>query len=312
MSDINITIVRYDEAQAEAKLGQFLLDEYGGIRVPRGVKPELVSEYLEENLKEDSPDFAYERGVDLIRFYERTDAVEHFLPALNSKEANHEDLRRSCYAAQAAGEMGTEEQANQAVDYFSKVVVRHRSAPDAFEVLLETGVVLSPADSINKVVARINEEFVARQRTRTRDRTNLTLYNKVADIKRVKVPKYQALAEARKDLLAKEPAERRDDLVAIYMGRSPHSREFMVKWAGRLLRKEAIDDDLEPVVAAFSKIIDGLDPKKVAVDPATDFALVRAGQAIIYLQRRLPLKQRKLYDDASRRPISFLWDDLKV
>jgi hypothetical protein len=312
MSNVNLTLVRYDDARGEDKLRQFLLDEYGGVRVPRGVKPELVPEFLEANLKQDSPDLAYERAVPLVRFYDRPDAVKHILAALNGKEADQADLRRSCFAAQAGGEFGDEGQARQAAAYFDRTVVRHRAAPEVFELLLEAAVALSPSDSINKVVARIHEDFLLRQRTRTQDRASLTRYNKVAELRRVRMPKYVNAAAARKGLLAKPPAERRDELIAIYMGRSPSSLDFMIDWAGSLLRKEAMQADAGPVIAAFMKALEGIDPKKVAVDPAVDFALVRAGQAVIYLGSRLSLKQRKLFGTAKHRPLSFLWDDLEV
>jgi hypothetical protein len=137
-------------------------------------------------------------------------------------------------------------------------------------------------------------------------------YQQVAAIQRLKLPQALAAVNAKKKLLAMNPAERRAELVNIYFGTSPISDNMMIIWAGRMLRREAMVDDPKPVLAAFASEIAKADPKKVGEDAMTDTIVSRAAQAILYLQGRLTKTERELYEKTKLAAMNFLWDDLNM
>jgi hypothetical protein len=85
----------------------------------------------------------------------------------------------------------------------------------------------------------------------------------------------------------------------------------MEEWTGRMLRAEAMMGNPEPVYAYFGRAIDMADPEKTGPKQA-DFIIVRAAQAILYLQGKLTPPQRERYKRAQKVGMNFLWDDLPI
>jgi hypothetical protein len=312
MANLRITTVRYGDVQAREQLTTYLLGGFRvGPRVPRGIEPDLVSEIIQEELNPNSPPDAYRKAVETLRFYEQDKCLDHLRRALTGAEKDRTDLLRSAYAIQAVGEVGSREKADQAAKYFDDRLAKHPATMDTTDVLLETLVVLAPSGSVAKLAARIAEEVRVRKTGENRDEKGMRAYQTVAAIQRLKLPRAQAAIEVKKKLTPMPPADRRADLLAIYLGRSPVSDDLMMTWAARLLRREAMEADGEPVRAAFAAEMAKVNPKKVGEDPAADTIVSRCAQAIIYLGGRLTIPQRELNQRVRLGAMNYLWDDLK-
>ena len=311
MAKMRITTVRLTQENAQKELETFVFgDEYSGFRVPRGIDPELVCDFLRERLTPDSDFEAYKRALEVIRYYESSDIIEHIVTsALTNKEADQLELERSAYAIQAAGDLGTDKQANHAANYFNEVLLSHHESPKIFKLLLETAVVLAPFGSLDRLSSRIERELQMKSKLRMEDEAGMRAYEKVAAIKRNDLPRATKIIEAKKRLSAQPPPDRRAELVSIYLGQSPFSDELMITWAGRLIRQEAMQDEPSPIRADFVRFLDKIDPDKLG-DPPLDIMVVRAVQAVLYLQGRLSVKHRELYRKTENRTANFLCDDL--
>ncbi len=283
-----------------------------GPRVPRGIDPDLVSQVIVEQLKLDSPPDAYGKTVRVLRFYESSDCLPHIRRVLTGQEKERADVARSAYAIQAVAEVGKREQANEAAQYFDARLAGHPKAIDAIDVLLETLVVLSPAGSPERLSKRIADEVNRRKAAEKESENGMRAYQQVAAIQRLKLPQALAAVDAKKKLLAMDPGQRRAELVNIYLGSSPVSDELMITWAGRMLRREAMEGDPKPIYAAFANVIAKADPEKVGQDPMTDTIVNRAAQAVLYLQGKLTRTERQLYEKTKLAAMNFLWDDLSL
>jgi len=308
---IRITTVRYDEMHGREALRNYI---FGGIRsvprVPRGVEPELVSRFIKEEIEPDSPPDAYGKMVNVLRFYERADCLPHLREILKGEEKTTADLVRSAFVAQAIGEVGAPQEAEEAARYFDAHLAGHAQAIEAVDTLLETLVVLSPVVTADRLSQRIADEVNAKKAFENESEEGMRAFQRVASIQRLKLPQALAAAEGKKKVLALQGAEQLAELVTIYMGMSGISDELMMTWAARMLRHEAMTGDPDPIYAAFAKEIAKADPEKVGKDPLTDTMVSRAAQAILYLQGKLGKKERGLYDKTELGAMNYLWDDL--
>lgn len=308
-----ITTLRYNEKQGREILINYIFGGYRtGARAPRGIEPELVSQVIEEELKPDSHPDAYAKTVKILRFYENADCLPHIRRVLNGQEQKPDDVKRSAYAVQAVAEVGINEDIQNVAQYFDSKLAGHPKAIDAIDALLETLIVLSPNASEARLSKRIADEVNMRKSGENESEEGMRAYQQVAAIQRLKLPQAIAAVNAKKKLLAMNPAERRAELVNIYFGTSPISDDMMIIWAGRMLRREAMVDDPKPVLAAFASEIAKADPKKVGEDAMTDTVVSRAAQAILYLQGRLTKTERELYEKTKLAAMNFLWDDLNM
>jgi len=161
---IRITTVRYDEMHGREALRNYI---FGGIRsvprVPRGVEPELVSRFIKEEIEPDSPPDAYGKMVNVLRFYERADCLPHLREILKGEEKTTADLVRSAFVAQAIGEVGAPQEAEEAARYFDAHLAGHAQAIEAVDTLLETLVVLSPVVTADRLSQRIADEVNAKK-----------------------------------------------------------------------------------------------------------------------------------------------------
>jgi hypothetical protein len=99
-------------------------------------------------------------------------------------------------------------------------------------------------------------------------------------------------------------------LVRLYLGQSSNSTDLLMTWAGRLLRREALERDAAPIHAAFAEAMAKADPEKVGKDADTDTLVSRCTRAIAYLGGSLSKSQRRLYKAVKLGAEGFLWDDL--
>ncbi|MGB2821313.1 MAG: hypothetical protein WBF17_10055 [Phycisphaerae bacterium] len=313
MAEVRITTVRYTEEDARQALRRFVFGGFrAGNRAPRGLPPELVSEFIEEEIGPDSPPDAYAKALILLRFYERPDVVEPLRSVLPSEVASENDLRRAAFGVQVIAELDEGDHRDWAAAYFNNWIVPCPEAPENFGLLMDTMVALSPAGSHDTLAARIDQEVRTREALADEDDDAEMDYEEVAALQRNRLPAAIETAEKKRLLLAQEPADRRAELVDIYLGKSEFGDEHLVTWAARRLRREAMEGDPEPVLQAFAAVIDSVDPKDAGEDPYLDGQVCRAAQAILYLQGRLTGRQRELYELTDHGMQSFLWDDLEM
>ena len=279
-------------------------------RPPRGVEPELVSRFIKEELLAESPADAYAKTAEVLRYYERNDVIRHIQKALRGQERTAEDFCRSAYALQAISEVGSPQAAEQAAQYYDQKLVPHPEALNFLPLLIETLVVLAPSGSKDKLALRINREVNRRAPIENESEESMMAYDAIMEMQQDKLPRAVNMIETKKKLMELKPAESRPELINLYLGITP-SNNWMQVWAGRMLRRQAMEGDPAPIHAVLAAEIDKADPEKVGKDSITDTIVNRSAQAILYLQGKLTKTQRERYEDTKLQAMNFLWDDLE-
>jgi hypothetical protein len=311
MKLIPITVVRLDERSARERLQHFLFSGmYGGARVPRGIKPEFVAAFINEKLKPDSPPDAYRRALEVVRFYERADTLDTFRQALTGKEKDPADVVRAAYALTALGDLGNEADAKQAAAYFEKYIVpRPGLTPETYRELLATVVALAPFAAPGTLVQQIDRQIQELSAGRSSSEPALFAYDKMAAVRRNDVPRATLNVSLKNTLVAARADVRRPEFARIYLDISKRGGEMLATWSGRMLRKDAIDGNHDPVYAELQSAMDEISETELGKEGA-DTLVVRAGQAVIYLQGGLTAARAARYRKAGAGGLNFLWDDL--
>ncbi|MBL8239999.1 MAG: hypothetical protein JNM66_21440 [Bryobacterales bacterium] len=305
-----ITLVRWPNRDAAEILAQFVsANRFAGRRAPRGLDPEYVSFWLRENIQSDCAPAAMMRVVDLLRFYERKDVIEHTSRFLTRNEADERSFRRAMYVVQAIGEVGTPEQAAFAVRYFNEFLLPQPIAMDFFALVLETAEALASAIDVTVIGRRLQAALAAAAQVENLDGAAGLPWRKYSDYNRNNLPNTVAAIEAKRRLLYTPPAQRLQELLLIYLGVATVSSPSMEIWAGRMIRQFAIDDGQPAVVGALSQIINAALSSEME-KPQKDFFIHRAGQAAVYLQGKLEFPQQAALDAVKAGTENFLCDDL--
>ena len=307
---IPITLVRWPNRDAAGILEKFIDGpRFMGRRAPRGLDPLFVSYWIRENVKPDCAPPAMMRVVDLLRFYERKDVLDHTSRFLTRNEGEERSFRRAMYVLQAIGEVGSPEQATFAVRYFNEFLLPQPIAMEFFAMVLETAEALAIAVDFTAVGRRLQAALDAAGKVSDLEGSAGLPWRKYSDYNRNNYPNAALTVEAKRRLFRADPAQRLQELLFIYLGESPLSSESMEIWAARLIREYAMKEDFQPVVlAAFTQIIDGA-LKSQMPKPKRDFLIHRAAQAIIYLRGDLSFPQEAAYEAIENGPENFLWDD---
>ena len=309
MAYIPITTVRYTRKAGRDVLETFLFGgRYGGVRVPRGVPPEVVSEFIIERVQPDSPPDVYSRVAATVRFYERPDVLPHLRLALTGAAASLDDVLRSAFVIESIGDLGTADEAAHAAAYVDGVLVPQPLALNAFSVLFEALIAVAPAGSPQRLIDRLAAAVRQAAQNQGTER-GIQDYQRIASVQRNDQPRYRNRWEAKSRLAKQTPDERRAELVKIYLRESAVSDTQLEDWAARMLRTEAMQADPQPVYTAFAQALDAADPNKIGPQRAR-FEIVRAAQAILYLQGKLTGRQEDLLEKAGPGAANFLWDDL--
>ena len=298
MAQIPITVVRYPEKQARDIFAAFIFgSRYTPPRPPRGIPPALVARFLETELKPETAPLAYQRALEAMRFYETTGLGPHFRKILAAAAGQaYRDARRAAFVLQMLGDLGTPEDSEWGADYLDRQLLPRPDFPDIADLLLETLLALAPAGGLAAFAARL--------------RTDSGKLREIADNR---LPGAADLIAAKKRLLASPAsAPRRQELIAIYLGQSDLSEPYLVTWAARMLRREAMEGGPAAICAGFGQAIDALASKENG-DSQTGFEIVRAAQAILYLQGKLTPQWSKLYARSHpERAQNFLSDDMPM
>ena len=311
-SDLRITTVRHGPEKARELLrGHVFGGKYKIPRVPRGIDPAFVSRFIIEEIKPDSPRDAYQKTLEVVRFYERQDVVDHLMRALSRREAEFVDLMRSLYALQAAGDVGNQTQRQAAAQYLDGVIVPHPKADLVHAAIGETAVTLAPTGTTAAWAKRIERDINLRAPHQDENEESMMAYDKAVEVKEQLLPGAEAEIAGKQKLFAKKPPERAPDLVQMYQGSSPLSGTYMRTWAARQIRFDAAAEGFGLHKPLFLKEIDAIDPKAEPT-PESDLKLVRAIQAIMYFQESPRMEDLERYAKARARPgihMNFLWDD---
>ena len=311
-SDLRLTTVRHGPEKARELLRAHIFGgKYKIPRVPRGIDPAFVSRFIIEEVKPDSSRDAYQKTLEVVRFYERQDVVDHLMLALTRREAEFVDLMRSLYALQTAGDVGNAAQRDAAAQYLDTVIVPHPKADLVHAAIGETVVTLAPPGTTAAWAKRIDRDINLRAPHQDDDEASMMAYDKAVEVKDQFLPGAEAEIAGKQKILAKKPVERAPDLVQIYQGSNPLSGPYMRTWAARQIRFDAATDGFGLHKPLFLKEIDAIDPKAEPT-PESDLKLVRAVQAIIYFQDAPRMEDLERYAKARARPgihMNFLWDD---
>lgn len=307
---VPITHVRWTSRDATGLLENFAFGpHFAGRRPPRGIDPEFVSYWIRENIKPDCSPMTMMRVVDILRFYEREDVLDHTSRFLNRNEAEERSFRRALYVLQAIGEVGSAKQATFAVRYFNEFLLPQPVAMEFFNLVLETAESLALAVDFTAVGRRLQAALDAAGKVPNLEGSEGLPWRKYSDYNRNNYPTANFIIEGKRRLFRADPAQRLQELLFIYLGESPLSTMSMEIWAGRLIRRHAMKEETQPVVlAALAQIIDGA-MKSEMPKPKKDFLIHRAAQAILYLQGKLSFPHQAAFEAIKSGPENFLWDD---
>lgn len=310
MKPFQITTIRHSDDTGRTLIDRYCFSgAYGGPRVPRGIDPDLVSIRIIERLRLDGGSDIFRRVLDMIRFYERPDVAAHMGRVLLGKEINAGDVSRSNFTLQAAGDVGAADLVKPAVDYFEKRIVPSAHVVTGLTLLLDTALTLSPPGKIDAAGSRVAAEAARLAKAQRNSEADMLAYDSVAAVQRNHLPRVKAAADVKAKLSALKPAERCEELVKIYLVKSPVSDDYMQVWAARMLRRDVMATGPEAACATFSKFIELANPKNPQI-PRDDFVIHRAAQAIMYFGVKLNAAEREVYGYVQTKSMNFLWDDL--
>ena len=310
MQLIQITLVRFDDERARHLLDNYVFGGwYSPSRAPRGISPELVALFLQEELQPDSPPEAYGRAVELLQFYERADLLPHLRAGLKRQPESGADLLRAAHILQSIGDLGTPQETAPSAAYLDAALVPSPlMTPEMYPVILETLIALAPAGSTAQLARRLAGEVAKAAPEQKAGVQQMFRHDKLRAVQRNDLPRADR-AIALKTRLAAQPAEaRRAELVGLYLGTVPAGGLQLAVWAARMLRYEAMYSDSEPVWRQFRQALDSLDAGALGEAQFNDIAL-RAGQAILYLHGELSPRQLAVFGMAQNGSRNFLWDD---
>ncbi len=307
MAAAPITVVRFKGAQARARLDRYMsAGQYEDARPPRGIDPAEVAGFLRERITPESESRDYSRALDLMRFYELSDVLPHLREGLRRPPRSHsiDDLLRCMYVVEAIGDLGGAAEILQAAAYFEQAVLTNPEALNAFAALGETAIALTSETSVGQLQRLLSHAIANYPRTgAARD------YQRLISEQRNEIPKLEFILNAKRTLLKMALEERRGQLAAIYLKRSPVASGQMEVWAARLLRSEAMRGNAGAVCAEFGRAMDAVEGVD-AYPRFRAFTIQRAAQAILYLGGSLSAEQRNAYGSVKAGAPNFLWDDL--
>lgn len=324
MDDAKITLIRHDPSEAGALLRDYIYEgRYGGVRVPRGIAPAQVSLFIKLKFGPATGPTAMARMLEVMRFYERADTIEHFIEMyLTRRPVERSDIRRSLISAQIVGEIGEERHAVAAAAFIDEHIAAHPLLIDEYPVLWQTFVSLAPYGDLSRCEKRLDADLRAAEPESEASEDGLRVYTELSMTKGNDLTKAHKLRKAKARIREAKPESRRTELANIYMGESPLSTSVMEVWAARLLRHEAFTPDPDgpepvplqpystalPVIAEFErhlkKHLPAGDDK-----PDDEFAFAKAYQAVVYLGGKPDDRVKAIYIALNERTPNFLWDD---
>lgn len=316
MGTLRITTVRHGIEKSRALLKHYLhAGRFGSPYVPRGIAPDLVSLFIREEIRPDTSRHVYAKAVELMRFYERQDVVDHLGLALLRREKDFVDLMRSTHAIRAAGDLGTDEQRAKAAAYHDTVIIPHPVADRIYDALADTTVVLAPTGTTDAIKARVQRDLKRLEPNQDQSEEDMAAYDAVLEVHEQAIPGADSTIDAKKKLIVQKPPERAKELVDIYLGLGEPSDPYMQQWAARQIRFDVAATSFDLHRPRFIEIIDTL-PERAKQDELdqteSDLLLVRSMNAIAYFHAAPRIEHLELFVKAKRRGgihMNFLCDE---
>ncbi len=306
--DARVTQVRYDAATSQSLLEAYIFgDSYGPVRVPRGIAPERVLQFVDQRVLPLAPVEAFSKCLETLRFYELPEALPGLSRCLERLE-DADALGRAAYVVQAIGDLGDSGDVDRAALTFDDRLVPHQAAPREFVLLLATRLALAPHGSDAALARRIRGEVEHAKADERKSEEAMMHADRLVAVERNELPRTRALSEAKRRL-SEASAPPVPAWVDTYLGRSAAAGPYLETWAARMLRRAAFSQALEPVVESFGTVIDLANPKQHGA--LADFHVVRSAQAILYLGGTLTPGRAEAYQKAlpTGAAMNFLWDD---
>jgi hypothetical protein len=306
--DPRVTRVRFDRRMGRELVVAYVTGgRYGPARVPRGVAPEAVLEALQDLVGPGTDPETLAGALEVARFYELPEAVP-LLARVRERLESADDLRRWAFALQAAGDLGAREAGAEAATAFDARLVPFPAAPEEFQLLLATRLVLAPHGSARALASRIRAAVAAAKVHEARDEASMMAFDRLDAVERNDLPRTVALSEAKGKLHASAGVARLAGLVDAYLQTGPVGGPYLETWSARMLRRAAWTDPA-PVLTSLERAFDAADPARSG--RLADFQTVRAAQAIVYLGGALDARRRERYEQAlvTGAAMNFLWDD---
>jgi hypothetical protein len=307
MKTSKLTAIRYTRQQAEQLLEPFFTGgRFGTDRVPRGIDPADVSDWIVRNIKRGTEYLAWPKVWDAAQFYELTPVAAHLRAMFEKPEAG-EGIGKPAMAVRVAGDVGTPDDVAWAVNHFDNALIP-KVVPETFTLLIQTLPVLAPEGSPDKLAARLSTDLKRRAADKDKGEDAARAYHSLAAVEKNELTGARLVVDAKTRLAKQPPPDRRAELVRIYLKLAAISGDYIETWAARMLRKEAMEVDNVPVCDEFRRAIEAA-AKKAGAPEKIPFQVTRGTQAIIYLEGTPTAREKELYEKARDGSQNFLWDD---
>ena len=308
MHPARLTEVRHGRDESLELLQDFIFGGLFGIgRVPRGIEPEWVADFIIERLVPESSQNNFGKALDAMRFYDAGRALPRLEQALKGSEMLEADLRRSGFVLQAIAEFAPERR-GEAVAYLERHLVDLPSMPDALARLLDVLVIAAPVGSFDTVAARLADAVARAQPAGSATEAQLLDLHRLQALQRNELPHARMTAEAKARLLALPPPRRIAACVRAYLGLEDASGLLVESLVGRQLRAAAMAGEQTEVLAAFEHELNAMLASGAEPDDV-DFVVTRGAQAMVYLGGDLPPAFEGRYRAGAMAAAHFLWDD---
>jgi len=283
MNLFRITTIRLSEKEGREALEKFIFGgHYGPSRVPRGIDPRVVSNFLKEKFKRDTEAEEFFKALEVMRFYESVDAVDHFRGMLADRVVDQESFRKHIAICQIMGDIGGPSRAEEAATHFNRNLLPHAESLSTPSLMLDTLLILAPADTVQPFQARVEAEIARLAPDQRKSEKAMMAFDRMAALERSEIPRIQRLIDFKTKLSVTPSPERRHLLVKLYLGSADISDPYLQVWGARLLRFEAMEIGPEPVRPEFIKVLDNAPDELIGKNAPTDIIFTRAARALQY------------------------------
>ncbi len=293
------------DEQARRQIGAVVFHDRHGdeeLLVPTRANPDVVKEFLQEQVTDALAWEPLLRCADLARFYVQTDAVSLFEKLLNKSAATQEDLLKLVECIRLIGDLGSDDQRENAVGYF-EYVLDHEVALAVMDHVLPCLFHLSGQPGRKNVDAHLQKQIgktEARQRKGpgSADPAELQAQRSLA------LPiLFDAAVERVRILEEPEDLARATALARAYVGLTNPGGVDWPAWAAFAIMAEIQQSSDENAVAGLEAALSALSDKED--EEYKRLARARATRAIAFFGGRLADDRRGwlAFDDAGRQQL---------
>ncbi|MCP4246832.1 MAG: hypothetical protein GY778_07260 [bacterium] len=293
------------DEQARRQIGAVVFHDRHGdeeLLVPTRAKPDVVTQFLEEQVTDALDWEPLLRCADLARFYVHTDAVASFEKLLNRNARTQEDLLKLVECIRLIGDLGDDDQRENAVPYF-EYVLDHEAAAQVMDHVLPCLFHLSGQPGRKDVDARLQKQIGNAERRQRQGPGK-------AEPAELQAQRTLALpilfdAAAKRGRILQEPHDlaRATALASAYLGLNNPGGVDWPTWAAFAIMGEIQRTSDENVVAGLEAALTELSDKED--EQYKRLARARATRAIAFFGGRLADDRRGwlAFDDVGRQQL---------